>query len=127
MTRYGSRFSGRMTMRKRADEDAMTKIEVSWLLHLKAEWGERAAIFYEEVKFRIATNEWYTPDFVVFGEDGMSVYEVKGPFATEESRAKWKAAAERYAWMDWYWVTRDSKTGSWKVEHYTGRIRDGRE
>lgn len=58
--------------------------------------GEIAWYRFEGVKFRLADNTFYTPDFAVMLADGaMECHEVKG-FWQDDARAKIKIAADQY-------------------------------
>ena len=51
---------------------------------------------FEALKFRLADNTFYTPDFIVLRKDGhIEAYEVKG-FWTDDARVKVKVAADLY-------------------------------
>lgn len=51
---------------------------------------------FEGVKFRLADNTFYTPDFAVLRPDGqLEMHEVKG-FWRDDARVKIKVAAEQY-------------------------------
>lgn len=58
--------------------------------------GEIAWYKFEGLKFRLADNTFYTPDFAVMLPCGtMELHEVKG-FWTDDARVKTKVAAELY-------------------------------
>lgn len=51
---------------------------------------------FEGIKFRLADNTFYTPDFVILNNDFLfEVHEVKG-FWTDDAKVKIKVAAELY-------------------------------
>ncbi len=82
--------------------------------------GEILWYAFEDVKFRLATGAWYTPDWVARSiEGGMIAYEVKGHWR-EAARVRIKVAAENHP-LESGWrfiaVTRDKKTGEWAYEH----------
>lgn len=59
-------------------------------------FGKAASWKFEAVKFRLADNTFYTPDFFVVGVDGQAeVHEVKG-FWEDDARVKIKVFAEMY-------------------------------
>jgi len=58
--------------------------------------GEIAWYRFEGIKFRLADNTFYTPDYAVMLSDGsMEAHEVKG-FWTDDARVKIKIAADQY-------------------------------
>lgn len=58
--------------------------------------GEVAWYRFEGMKFRLADNTFYTPDFVVLLADGaLEAHEVKGMWQ-DDARAKLKIAADMY-------------------------------
>jgi hypothetical protein len=71
---------------------------------------------FEGVKFRLADNTFYTPDFwVVDVRDYVTVYEIKG-FWRDDARVKWKAIAD--LWPEFMWVAVRRVKGQWKEEVY---------
>ena len=71
---------------------------------------------FESLKFRLADNTWYTPDFMVIEDGRVVIYEVKGGFFRDDARAKFKVAAEMNPWFVWRWaVWKDKK---WTIEEY---------
>jgi len=70
---------------------------------------------FEALKFRLANNTFYTPDFYVLLPDGrIELHEVKG-FVRAAGRIKFKTAAAQYPEFCWLWITYDKRTG-WKRE-----------
>lgn len=65
--------------------------------------GEVEAWDYEALKFRLADNTYYTPDFVVYRSDGLvELVDVKGSGGWEQAtRVKFKACAERFDRFVW--------------------------
>ena len=58
--------------------------------------GEIAWYKFEGIKFRLADNTFYTPDYAVMLADGtMEIHEVKG-YWEDDARVKIKVAAETY-------------------------------
>jgi hypothetical protein len=78
--------------------------------------GEIQTWRYEAVRLRLAKKTFYNPDFLVVRNDGsLELHEVKGR-PREDSRVKWKVAAEMYPFFRWFWVTR--RRGQWVFEQY---------
>ncbi|MCG9014554.1 DUF1064 domain-containing protein [Laribacter hongkongensis] len=76
----------------------MNKTEEAYAKHLeqRCHAGEVAWFKFEGLKFRLADNTFYTPDFAVMLASGvMEAHEVKG-FWQDDARAKIKIAADMY-------------------------------
>ena len=77
---------------------AMNQTERAYanLLEMRKHAGEVAWYRFEGMKFRLADNTFYTPDFAVMLADGqLEMHEVKG-FWTDDARVKIKIAADQY-------------------------------
>lgn len=77
---------------------AMNKTEGLYAEHLEnlKHAGKILWFRFEGIKFRLADNTFYTPDFSVMGEGGViECHEVKG-FWQDDARAKIKIAADLY-------------------------------
>lgn len=76
----------------------MNKTESEYAQHLELlkRTGKIAWYRFEGMKFRLADNTFYTPDFAVMRSDGaLEMHEVKG-FWHDDARVKIKVAAEMY-------------------------------
>lgn len=76
----------------------MNKSEEAYAEHLKELLHQGRILWFrfEGLKFRLANNTFYTPDFAVMNEAGqMECHEVKG-FWQDDARAKIKIAADQY-------------------------------
>lgn len=76
----------------------MNKTEAEYAEHLQIlkNCGEIAWYRFEGMKFRLADNTFYTPDFAVMRSDGrLEMHEVKG-FWRDDARVKIKVAADIY-------------------------------
>jgi len=96
----------------------MNKTEAAYESHLSALQfaGEISWYKFEGLKFRLADNTFYTPDFAVMRSDGViELHEVKG-FFTDDARVKIKVAASLYPFA-FIVVYKDGKTG-WKYEKF---------
>jgi hypothetical protein len=98
-------------------EHRMNKTEAEYALMLDAEYKKGNIIYwaFEEVKFRLADNTFYTPDFMVLRHDGaVEFHEVKGAHVEEDARVKFKVARDslpfRFVWAQ------KLKGGAWNVE-----------
>lgn len=81
----------------------MNKSEAVWAqrLELEKKAGEVECYWFESLKFRLAENTWYTPDFVVLYTDGRrEIHEIKG-FLRDDAAVKFKVARELYPDYDW--------------------------
>lgn len=98
--------------------DGMNKTEKRFALWLELDPNVSFWKF-EAIKFRIAKNTYYTPDFWVVMKDGTyRVYEVKG-FWRDDARVKWKAVAAQ--WPEFRWFTariRKAPKEGWELEEY---------
>ena len=77
---------------------AMNKTEQAYAEHLAhlQSIGNVLWFKFEGVKFRLADNTFYSPDFAVMMSDGrMQIHEVKG-FWQDDARVKIKVAADLY-------------------------------
>jgi hypothetical protein len=76
----------------------MNKTEAAYAHHLELLKRAGSVLWYrfEGLKFRLADNTFYTPDFAVLSSTfQLEVHEVKG-FWQDDARAKIKIAAEMY-------------------------------
>lgn len=100
---------------------AMNKTEAAYAATLdqRRTAGEVAWFKFEGMKFRLADNTFYTPDFAVMLVDGvLEMHEVKG-FWQEDARAKIKIAADMYPMrFVAIQVKPKRKGGGWKVEEF---------
>jgi hypothetical protein len=99
----------------------MNKTESAYAatLELRKHAGEVAWYKFEGIKFRLADNTFYTPDFAVMLADGaLEAHEVKG-FWQDDARAKIKIAADLYP-LRFVAIQAKSKKdgGGWKLEEF---------
>jgi hypothetical protein len=75
----------------------MNKLEKSYqdILEHRKLAGEIVRYRYEALKFKLAPNTFFTPDFMVTFEDRVEIHETKG-FWEEDARIKIKMAAELF-------------------------------
>jgi hypothetical protein len=76
----------------------MNKLEAAYEEHLKSLLLSGSILWYkfEGMKFRLADNTFYTPDFAVMGCAGViEIHETKG-FWKDDARVKIKVAADMY-------------------------------
>lgn len=100
---------------------AMNKTEAAYAmtLELRRRAGEVAWFKFEGIKFRLADNTFYTPDFAVMLASGaLEAHEVKG-FWQDDARAKIKIAAEMYP-LRFVAVQLQPKKagGGWNIEEF---------
>jgi hypothetical protein len=74
---------------------------------------------FEGMKFRLADNTFYTPDFMVMKPDGqLEAHEIKG-FWQDDARVKIKVAADMYPFKFVAMKPRAKKLGGgWDVEEF---------
>ncbi|EEO27164.1 DUF1064 domain-containing protein [Oxalobacter paraformigenes] len=99
----------------------MNKTEAEYAEHLELlkRTGIIAWYRFECMKFRLANNTFYTPDFAVMRSDGhLEMHEVKG-FWRDDAKVKIKVAADQYpiAFMAVRKKTRREGLG-WNVERF---------
>jgi hypothetical protein len=101
---------------------AMNKTEAAYAATLdqRRAAGEVAWFKFEGLKFRLADNTFYTPDFAVMLSDGiLEVHEVKGHWE-DDARAKIKIAADLYPLRFIAVQPLPKKAGGgWKVENFS--------
>ena len=95
----------------------MNKLEQAYAedLGLLLSTGMIRRWYFESMKFRLADNTWYTPDFIVINNEGhLEAHEVKG-FLRDDAAVKFKVAAALYAWLKWIMIKRRPKKdgGGW--------------
>lgn len=100
---------------------AMNKTESAYAATLESRKhaGEVSWYRFEGLKFRLADNTFYTPDFAVMLADGsLEAHEVKG-FWLDDARAKIKIAADMYPLRFVAIQAKPKKEGGgWKVEEF---------
>lgn len=116
-------MSGLRNMRAlgRLKTGQMNKTEQAYADHLDRlrSAGDVLWFRFEGLKFRLADNTFYTPDFAVMRSDGqLEAHEVKG-FWTDDARVKIKVAAEQYP-LTFLAVKAKAKKdgGGWAVETF---------
>jgi UDP-N-acetylmuramyl pentapeptide synthase len=96
----------------------MNRVESAYAEYLKTRsdvcWSK-----FEGLKFRLADNTFYTPDFTVMLKSGaLEAHEVKG-FWQDDARAKIKIAADMYPIKFIAVKVRAKKRGGgWEVEEF---------
>lgn len=111
----------RMQALGRLKAGAMNQTERRYAEHLESRKraGEVAWFRFEGIKFRLADNTFYTPDFAVMLADGqLEAHEVKGHWQ-DDARVKVKVAADQYP-VRFIAVTAKPKKagGGWQVEEF---------
>lgn len=84
--------------------------------------GEILDILFEGIKFRLADNTYYTPDFFVTTPHGFEVHEVKGRWE-EDARVKWKSVADQFWFFLFFAAMKQRKKdgGGYAIEEYGKR------
>lgn len=106
----------------RLKQGQLNKTEAEYELFLKVQQQEKKIEWFkfEGMKFRLANNTFYTPDFAVMQPDrSFELHEVKG-FWTDDARVKIKVAAGLYPIFRFLAVQKQSKKagGGWAVEEF---------
>ena len=99
---------------------AMNKTEQAYaaLLERRRAAGEILWFKFEGLKFRLADNTFYTPDFVVMlAGCELEAHEVKGVWQ-DDAKAKIKIAADMYPFR-FFGIKANRKTaGGWDIEEF---------
>ena len=88
----------RFRARGRHKPGVMNKLEAAYANHLEQEKRAGRIMWwaFESMKFKLAEKTFYSPDFIVMGNDGyLEGHEVKG-FWEDDARVKIKCAAEKF-------------------------------
>ena len=105
----------------RLKQGSMNKTEKAYADHLSVlqAAGEILWHSFEGMKFRLADNTFYTPDFAVMMPDGqIEIHEVKG-FWQDDARVKIKVAASLYPFKFIAIKAKPKKDGGgWSVEEF---------
>lgn len=82
---------------KRKAPGTMNGLEKKYaeLLEMQKQEGKILCYKFESVKFKLANNTYYTPDFMVVYHDRIAFHETKG-FWREDARVKIKVAARAF-------------------------------
>ncbi|MCM1128970.1 MAG: hypothetical protein NC211_03695 [Alistipes senegalensis] len=105
----------------RLKSGSMNKTEAEYARYLEQQKQAGIIAFYrfEGMKFRLADNTFYTPDFAVMLADGtLEMHEVKG-YWQDDARVKIKVAADQYP-VVFLAVKKRAKRdgGGWEVERF---------
>jgi hypothetical protein len=102
----------------RRERGTMNKTEEAYSRHLETLRiaGENNGFMFEAMKFRLADNTFYTPDFIVFAADGViEAHEVKG-FWEDDARVKIKVFADKFPFR--VVAVTKGKGGAWNREEF---------
>lgn len=124
MSSFGSRTKATRSLQAlgRLKAGAMNKTEAAYAAHLELlrTVGDVVWFRFEGLKFRLADNTFYTPDFAVMRADGaIEAHEVKG-YWQDDARVKIKVAADLYP-VRFIAVTAKAKKvgGGWAEEVFS--------
>lgn len=106
----------------RLPKGAMNSAEKEYASHLEMlkRAGEIFDYRFEQVKFALANNTKYTPDFLVINKDReVEIHEVKG-FWTDDARVKIKVAQRQNPWFKFITIKKRTKKdgGGWQIEEF---------
>lgn len=93
---------------------AMNKTERRYADKLEAlkRNGEIIDWYFEAVKFRLANNCYYTPDFMIIDNTNVICFEeIKGGYIMEDSLIKWKTVSEKYPYFHFKMLSYSAKEG----------------
>lgn len=97
----------------RQNRRGLNKLESAFFEYLKHAYP-REDIVPHGVTLLLGNNLRYTPDFICFFEDGLTVWETKGPYFRDDAKVKLKAAATKYKRIKVYLVQKIE--GRWRIE-----------
>jgi hypothetical protein len=107
--------------------DSLLEVDFAHTLERWRKEGKIDSWLYHPLRFRLAPNVTYTPDFLAFSDtDTLSgapcraMYEVKGSWKAKgarDSRTRLKIAAHLYQWFNWYGVTREKNIWQFETIH----------
>lgn len=98
----------------------MNGLESAYASELRAQQAAGGLLWwgFETCKLRLATQTFYTPDFMVVAADGVvEFHEVKG-FWRDDARVKLKVAAEQFPMFRFLAVQRKKVSGPWVIERF---------
>jgi hypothetical protein len=103
--------------RIRQSSKPLNKLEQEFLEYLKAQHNGIPSLRPQALRFQLANGVTLTPDIISMswplsgGDKQPTAWEVKGPFAWEDSLIKLKFAARE--WPEWRWVLAWKEEGQW--------------
>jgi len=105
----------------RLKQGQMNKTEAEYALHLNAllQSGEIKWFKFEGIKFRLADNAFYTPDFAVLNADNlMEIHEVKSIWVGD-AKVKIRLAADQFPFVfKAVYKIPKKEGGGWRVEEF---------
>lgn len=111
-------YQGETMIAKDITNYRMNQTEQRWAGELEG-WrlaGDIKLWRFEAVKFRLADNCFYTPDFwVLLSDNTVEIHEIKG-FWRDDAKVKFRAVAD--AWPEFVWVSIRRIKGKWEKEVY---------
>lgn len=104
---------------RQAKQPNKTESEFGRILEARKLRGEFDSVTFEAVKLRIAGNCYYAPDYMAVHMHRLgnvypviTFFEVKGAHIWDDSKVKFRAAAERHSWAEFQmW---QKKQGEWR-------------
>lgn len=101
----------------RREYDSKLEERYAWRLELEKTGGRIRDHMHHPFRLRLGKGVTYQPDFLIVRLDGViELHEVKGPYCRDKGRVKYNAAAERFPWFQFVFVT--CSKGDWKTERY---------
>lgn len=86
-----------------------TEAHYAQVLDLEKKAGVILDYRFEAVKFKLADNTYYTPDFFLIHAGHFEIVETKG-FLREDAAVKFKVAAQQFPWFKWKMIRWKDKT-----------------
>lgn len=106
----------------RLPKGVMNQTEKAYAAHLELLKQSGGVLDYrfEQVKFNMASNTTYTPDFLVINKNcEVELHEVKGRWE-DDARVKIKVAQRQNPWFKFIAIQKQTKKdgGGWKIEEF---------
>lgn len=98
---------------RQSSKPRLNKLETEWMEVLINSYGGECTT-NQSIRLELGNGIWYKPDFVVFNDDAIRVYEVKGPHAFRGGLENLKVAASKFTMMHFYLVWKEN--GQWKSQ-----------
>ncbi len=102
---------------RQSTKPLMNRLEGEWALVLHERYGQFGfPVFPQSIRFKLGNGIWYKPDFVVFGEQGIIMFECKGPHAFRGGKENLKVAAHHYNSKHIHWHLVWKQDGKWQEQ-----------
>lgn len=87
---------------RQSSKPIMNQLETEFLTWLDQRTD--TGVYPQSLRFKLGNGIWYKPDFIVFSQQGITAYEVKGKHAFRGGFENLKVAASKYPFVKWVLV-----------------------